>query len=208
VAGLQGHQRGDWFAAGEERDSERILRFVDSNIGCCKQHVYVFDPPPDVGVPDRLVDSDKVRDATDHGLFIIRSQYSVVLKNPLEEATLDFMWPVRVDVVERYWAVRFVVLEKNLTSYFARPYYLGGRTVEEKSVLQWLVNEYGLVPADLHKGVKALWAEDFMDSYRAEYRKPGRPQETSWTRNSESRRTIRICTRCSWSRRCSTPCFS
>jgi hypothetical protein len=160
------------FAAGERRELDRIINFVDSNFGCCKQHVYVFAPPEDIKqLPAGLASGDLARDAGDHALYVLRLQYSVVLKDPLEETTLDFLWPVRIDVIDDYWVVRFVVLEKNLTSYFERPYYLGGRTVEEKGIVQWLAGEYGLASVDLHKGVKALWAEDFMDSHKAEYKK-------------------------------------
>ena len=106
-------------------------------------------------------------------LYVVRSTYSVVLRDPLEEATLDFLWPVRIEVIAGHLLVRFIVLEKNLGSYFERPYYVGDRSAEEKSVLQDVFSQIGELPAaDLHAGVKALWAEGFMDSIRTQYKKP------------------------------------
>jgi hypothetical protein len=41
---------------------------------------------------------------------------------------LDFLWPIRLDLTDNHVIVRFVVLEKNLSSYFDRPYLVSGRS--------------------------------------------------------------------------------
>lgn len=157
-------------AIAEEHDAAHILRFVESHFSCCKQHVYAFvRTPTTTGLPDTLLDGEKVLGTKEYAVYIIRCKYSVVLKNPLEEATLEFLWPVRVEVTPNYLIVRFVVLEKNLSSYFDRYSHVSTRSVDEKTVLQ---TAFPLSAADLHKGVKKLWADDFMDSSRVEYKKP------------------------------------
>jgi hypothetical protein len=63
------------------------------------------------------------------------------------------------------------MLEKNLDSYFERPAYISGRNVGEDEVVSTLCSAAGDVHAtDLHKGIKALWANGFMDAPYAKYK--------------------------------------
>jgi hypothetical protein len=161
------------FAIAGERDLGRITSFVDQHISCCRQHVHVFDPPDgaptlptEMGEASELVHAD-----ANHALFLTRFQYRVVLRDPLEESTLDFLWPARVDHWEGCWVLRLVVIEKNLASYFDRDYYLGGRSVEEVDLVYALSSNYMLGTTDLNKGVKTLWGDGFMDSPRVNFKK-------------------------------------
>lgn len=162
------------YSVAEKQPINEIVGFIDEHLSCCKQHVYIFSRSEGpVTLPPLIVGGEKVHEvAGDHALYIIRTAYDVTLKDPLEDASLEFLWPVRVEITGGYVIIRFVVLEKNLSSYFDRSYYVGGRSIDEKTVLKLLKNTLSLEPADLHKGVKKLWAEDFMDSTRAEYKKP------------------------------------
>lgn len=158
-------------AAGHEY--AQIANFVDENLGCCKQHMYVFSHGgKKPALPDQIADGGQVKKAKDHALYIIRSVNKVVLKDPLEETTLEFLWPIRLDVTDTHLIVKFVVLEKNLGAYFERPYYLGDRGIDEKDVLVDLIASLGLKPTDLHRGVKKLWDDGFMDTWRTKYKKP------------------------------------
>jgi len=151
-----------------------IAQFVDDSLSLCKQHVFVFTRDDGrLALPASITDGEKVREvADDHALYITRSVNQVVLKDPLEETTLEFLWPVRIEIRGPYLIVRFVVLEKNLGSYFERSYYIGNRGIDEGDVLEPLVESLTLVSADLHKGVKQLWADGFMDSCRTRYKTP------------------------------------
>ena len=157
----------------EQRDYGSIVNFLDEHFSCCKQHVYVFTRESDAeGLPATLTDASKIFGAVgEHALYVARVQYSVVLRDPLEETTLDFLWPVRVELIPNHVIARLVVLEKNLSSYFDRPSYLQARSIDEKTLLHDL-DVLQIKPADLHKGIKALWGEGFMDSIRAKYKKP------------------------------------
>ncbi len=71
--------------------------------------------------------------------------------------------------------VRFVVLEKNVSSHYGgRKAYIESRSVEEDSVLQLVASSFRdeLKPTDLHKGVKKLWGDGFIDATRTRYKKP------------------------------------
>lgn len=150
----------------------KLAKFVDDNLGCCKQHVYVYSRdgdvplPPDIGDGENVLQTDGVR-----ALYLARVKYVVVLRNPLEETTLEFLWPVRVEVRPASFVVRFVVLEKNPSSYFDRPAYVAGKSILEKNVLAGFLTP-ALSPADINKGIKKLWADGFIESTRSDFKKP------------------------------------
>jgi hypothetical protein len=160
-------------AVAEKRDVAAISKFIDENLTCCRQHVHIFSHAGDVqALPAGVPGGEQViNQAGVHALYVVRTEYNVVLKDPLEEATLEFLWPVRIEIGPQHLIIRFVVLEKNLGSYFDRPYYLGGKTVDEDTLLLELLKAGALSTTDLHKGVKKLWDDGFMDSPRAKYKK-------------------------------------
>ena len=109
-------------------------------------------------------------------LYVIRFEYSIVLRNPLQEAQVTFLWPLQLDFTKDHLTVRFVTLEKNIGSYVdGRSYYVDRKSTEEKAVLQALreatAPNLNLEVLDLHRGVKKLWSEGSIDSSRARYKK-------------------------------------
>lgn len=165
-------------AVAKQRHRNEVVRFVDDNFSCCKQHVYVFLyvkplkelPDVTIGAGDR-VSSVKGQ----HALYLTRLKYSVLLDQPLEQSTLEFLWPFRLEFMRGHLLVRFVVMEKNVGSYFGgRPAYIKSHSVDEESVLQEVAGSFdgGLQSVDLHKGIKKLWADGFMDATRTRYKKP------------------------------------
>lgn len=161
-------------AAADASDAQitRLAAFVDDNLSCCKQHVYVFSHNGDAAPPDAILDGEKVLDAAGaHALYLIRARYNIVLRDPLEETTLEFLWPVRIELTPQYFIVRFVVLEKNPSSYFDRPVYVGGKTVDEKAVIADITASAPIRAADLNKGIKKLWNDGFIDSFKTRFKK-------------------------------------
>jgi hypothetical protein len=172
---LRGTKEDLCFGAAERRKAAELAQFLDENVSCCKQHVYIFDRGgrQEFVFPESLIEGEKVvQVGNDHALYIIRARYSVVLKNPLEEDELEFLWPVQILLLLDHIVIRFVTLEKNIGSYFDRPYYVGSRNVDERAVLDAFLKELPISRTDLHKGVKTLWDAGFMDSPRARYKKP------------------------------------
>jgi len=153
---------------------KRIAEFVDTYLGCCKQHVYVFSHDGSPKLPDNIVDGEKVLDADgSHALYLSRAKYTVVLRNPLEEETLEFLWPISVELRHSadkdYLLVRFVVLEKNVSSYFDRPAYIASRSIKEETVLAGIAGD--LLAADLNKGIKKLWHDGYIECTRSRFKK-------------------------------------
>jgi hypothetical protein len=158
----------------ESKDLNRIGQFLDSKFSNCKQHVYAFQKSDKItALPETLGGERATLTLPDvRSLFVLRSTYSVVLREPLEETSIDFLWPIRVEFSAHspYVVLRFVVLEKTVSAYFDRPCYVPDRSVDEKSILKEV--EYWANPrADLHKGIKELWNNKFMDSPSAKLKK-------------------------------------
>jgi hypothetical protein len=155
---------------------KRIAEFVDTHLGCCKQHVYVFSHDGSAKLPAAVADGEKVLDLDgERALYLSRAKYVVVLRDPLEEETLEFLWPISVELkrvhhsaAKDYMIVRFVVLEKNVASYFERPAYIAGKGITEETVLAGMA---GLDAADLNKGIKKLWADGYIESIRSRFKK-------------------------------------
>jgi hypothetical protein len=173
VWNLKGTKEEVCHTVAEQQPAEQIIEFVDTHVSCCKQHNHIFERAnQNIALPATLAGIAPAKVTADYALYILRSEYSVVLKDPYEDATLEFLWPVRVEATPHHVIARFVVLEKNLGSYFERPYLLNERSADEKDVVRELGQVLGLAPSDLHTGVKRLWVDNFMDSSRARYKRP------------------------------------
>jgi hypothetical protein len=161
------------FAVAEERNYRDLAAFVDETFSCCKQHVYIFTRGPDtMAFPEAVPEGAKILEAgEDHALYIARVKYGVVLKDPLEETSIDFLWPIRIELRPQHLVLRFVSLEKNVGSYFDRQCYVDNRNVDEKSIVQALEEVLAMKRTDIHKGIKKLWEDGFMDSPRAKFKK-------------------------------------
>jgi len=72
-------------------------------------------------------------------------------------------------LAQQYLIVRFVVLEKNVSSYFDRAAYVAGKSLTEETVLAGIAG--GFTPADLNKGLKKLWADGYIESTRSRFKK-------------------------------------
>ena len=170
---LKGTKEDVCFTAIQRSSPQELVQFVSDNLSCCKQHVHILNcsagNTPEL--PETLPGGERVRH--DHGtsLYLVRTTYTVVLRNPLEETTLDFLWPIQIGIANGHMVVRFVSLEKNLSAYFDRPCYVPSRSIEEDTVLA-IFRGTDLSATDIHKGIKTLWENGFMDSPRARYKKP------------------------------------
>lgn len=160
----------------EEGDHSQIQAFMGAEFGCCKQHCYVFVRPEDLKrLPATVAEAERVWRRADppSALYLLRSHYDVFLAEPLAQVVLEFLWPFRIEIVGDYVVIRFIVLEKNLDSYYGTRFKVGTRTVDEAAVVAAVAAHLGLEErADLHKGIKALWDAGFMDSPRTRYKKP------------------------------------
>jgi hypothetical protein len=168
-ADLKGTKEEICYALAEQFTPEQMATFVRTHLGRCKQHVYIYDRGAgQVNLPN-VTGAEKVQYNASEALYIVKTTFEIILKDPAEEAELEFLWPVLVQIKEHNIIVRFVALEKDVASYFERKCWVAGRTVDEKNVLDDL--HLGSA-TDIHRGIKTLWDEGFMDSPRTKYKKP------------------------------------
>lgn len=170
---IKGTKEEICFAVAGQATPTQAITFMLAQFGRCKQHVYIFNRTPDVAaIPNAVIGGERVYSVgNDLGLYIVRTSYSVVLKDPLEETELEFLWPIKIQFKPEHLLVRFVALEKDVKSYFDRQCYVVRKSIEEKTVFQdW--GFMNLPRTDLHQGIKTLWGNGFMDSPRAKFKKP------------------------------------
>jgi hypothetical protein len=171
---IKGTKEEICFAVSQAATPAQVVAFINANLGRCKQHVYFFDRPNQAALPIVVAGGEQVdvNAARDRALYIVRTTYTVVLKDPLEELGLDFLWPIQIQLTPGHLIVRFVALEKDVKSYFPnRQCYVVRKSIEEETVLDGL-GFANLPRTDIHKGIKTLWDNGFMDSFRTKYKKP------------------------------------
>ena len=115
-----------------------------------------------------------MKEAKDHALYLARIEYAVVKLVLLEHDSIEFLWPIRIELHQNYLLVRFVVLEKSVRSYFdLKKSLVRGKSLSEEMITTSVLADGTVGPADLNKGFKALWHEDRIDAARIRYKKPG-----------------------------------
>jgi hypothetical protein len=152
---------------------DTIAEFVDENVQYCKQHIYVLSHSGDAELPESIPDGEQVLASKTHALYLARTTIQVVKLDPPEYDSIDFLWPVRIERSSHHVLVRFVVLEKAISSYFDRDVIVRGRSLSEESIVASLRVDGTLGITDLNRGVKALWDNDKIDAIKVKYTKPG-----------------------------------
>jgi hypothetical protein len=160
----------DELAESQSRDT--IVTFVDESFGLCRQHVYLFGRDKPADVPKTVPDGDRVRHAkAETALYLVRAETQVMLADPPQETSIIFLWPIRLDVTAKFAVVRFIVLEKDIPSYFQRKSFTGSTSVDEQQIINSISGEMALTKLDIHKGVKHLCKTKYMDCHSTRYRK-------------------------------------
>jgi hypothetical protein len=152
---------------------EAIASFIDENLKFCKQHVHIFSHTGDAVLPETIPDGEQVLSVKNHALYLARITYQVVLLDPPKNDSIEFLWPIQIELLKKHLIIRFVVLEKNIASYFDREIMLRGKSLSEEVVTSSVLTDGTLSASDLNKGIKALWAGDLIDAFRIKYKKPG-----------------------------------
>ena len=117
---IKGTKEEVCFAVAQEASPAEAITFITANLGRCKQHVYIFDRPAQSALPEAIAGGEKIHTnaAHDQALYLVRTKYTVVLKDPLEEVELDFLWPFQIQLKTDHLVVRFVSLEKDVNHTF------------------------------------------------------------------------------------------
>jgi hypothetical protein len=155
------------------RDLRAIAAFVDENLARCKQHVYVFTSLEKVEkLPSTLLGQPVLAKQASRSLYVLRTRYDVIVRDPLGKRSAEFLWPISLEVMPGKVTVvlRCAMLEKAMSAYFGEGTYITGRTLGESHVTSEMA-ALDLERVDLHKGLKKLWEDGFMDSPSAKVKK-------------------------------------
>jgi hypothetical protein len=150
------------------KDVARIKSFVTQYFAHCRQHVLILQKPE--LQPATLVATAEPPDLTtvfppsesigtmSGGIEFRLSSipYKVYLLNPMEEISIEVLWPIRIEERDELTIIRTVVLERDPANYSGRQSIKATREVDEKKIALDLA-DLGFHPLDINKGVKALW---------------------------------------------------
>jgi hypothetical protein len=171
------HKRELCEAVAASEQYGAVATFVDAVFGTARQHVYVFDRPGGKNkpaAPSAVLDGETIATEGGRRVYASRMVRDVLVLRPdgIAQEQLQFLWPIRVDTLPKNVVVRFVVLEKNVKTFFEHPAYATGKGISEADVLAGLMQDMSLTACDLHSGTKKLWKSGFMDAHQADYTLP------------------------------------
>jgi len=159
-------------ASTDGKNLDAIADFVDQNVEFCKQHVYVLNHDGEAELPESIPGGELVKADPNHALYFAQLEYTIVELEALKYSSIDFLWPIRIERHQNHLLVRFVVMEKSISSYFEGPVVIRGKTLSEDAVIAKILVDGTVSRADLNKGFKALWHQDKIDASRIRYKEP------------------------------------
>lgn len=162
--------------------AEDVQKFALDNFGYAKQHIYIHESNKPIKIDENDKDfPEKIKWSiqNDFGkgliLFPIIT-FRLTFINAFEERTMKFVQPVMVNLFENFLIFRFIILQKNFSSYCdpGQIFVNQKRNIQEKgiigSILHYLSNDYTISPCDLHKGIKELIKDEKIDGVSVRYK--------------------------------------
>jgi len=158
-------------AVAVEGDFELITAFVVHEFNRCKQHVYTFIPGDGVDIEDAFPNSDPF--ATDGDASVLHMatvDYLVHIGNPYQAIPISYLWPIRVEKKKKTTVVSFITLERKPVPFSDRPVIAAKREIDERDVVSSILS-IGCQTADLNKGIKGLWKDDYVDIVKSKFKR-------------------------------------
>jgi len=156
-----------------DRPRAEVSAFVKKAFGYCKQHVHLFATNGKVTkLPAKITDGEKLATLTARSaIYLTRCSITVILTDTHEDAAIDFLWPVKIEVTDKHAILSAVILKKDIASYFPSRALVNSSGLSEETIVADVMQDLNLTPLDVHKGVKALWHSKYMDCHFTKYRK-------------------------------------
>ncbi|MBB5062455.1 hypothetical protein [Granulicella mallensis] len=152
----------------------KAIDFILANFAKCKMHVYVLDPSQhkDVSIMNAITDAEILKVVADGPTLILaRVSFVVILQDSLKKEKVDLLWPMRIHTLADHLVLSAIVLERTPATLYNEPISIVSRSLDEKLIVKNL-KALGFDTADVHKGMKALWEEDYMDAFNVRFRSP------------------------------------
>lgn len=162
-----------------ERYSRRdIVNFARQYHTTTKHHVEIYEhdrlnlsrlPSDPLGLPSLEVQESSSSERV--WFYLVDLTYTVYLRDPLENTTADFLWPVRVRCTPTVLELAFTVIEKDLSTRFPKARIVRTmKVIDEKQISSMLragLDLPGSRVADLNRGIKSLWEDGMIDGAAA-----------------------------------------
>ncbi|HEY4008739.1 MAG TPA: hypothetical protein VGM11_01210, partial [Acidobacteriaceae bacterium] len=160
-------------AAAKERDLQKIVGLIRTSFARCRMHVHVLSLPDNQPSPLTAITDTEVLQSEAGGptWILAKVSFVVILQEALTKETVNLLWPMRIEEVEDHTVLSTIVLERNPGVLFDEGVSVVSRSLDEKLITKNL-RALNIQAADLHKGMKALWEEDYMDAYKTKFRSP------------------------------------
>lgn len=168
-----------------------VFDFAFEKLDCCKLYVLVLEhgisgPLPASMLNDplqlsagnqtgsvTLVKSDTNRE--DY-LYIFGQVYNVWFESTAGHQKTRFLWPLRVRRYDDCFIVQMTKLSKAIKTYFPNKEVVTHRRNYTRNNLSTLVVDClrqggsSISHADLHRGIKTLWAQDVIDAFESQFK--------------------------------------
>jgi hypothetical protein len=166
------------------KSTSDVNDFAFEHIPLTKQHVHLLEPSPAFNMsalPTVTIDEGPILQRAGRSeaqfFYLPDLRFEIVFLDSLNRQYIDFKWPILIDVRRDLLQVKFTTIEKDLRTFFhGERVTVSRRSVDEKAILhliedQFRASSHGLRPLDINKGIKALWAQDYIDSQEARWKK-------------------------------------
>ena len=166
------------------QNSAPIFNFVGENFSLTKQHIHIYNH--NMGDNYKNIDATflphkpykNAKSKTEISFFYFYDlPFSVYITDPFEKTEIKFYWPFKVTLDKKHLYIQFVILEKNINSYFPddRKVVFSEKSIEEEKIVEGIVNHLNvknrITICDLNKGIKKMWDQDLVDSKYVKYKK-------------------------------------
>ena len=154
---------------------QKVEAFICQFLGCCRQHVYVFENEINAVLPPSIQAESAVQMTPTRAFYLVPAEFKVLVPSPttpglLAEETVTLIWPIEISLVDSSFVVQFVILEQDVAARFGDSARFWRKMLTEDDVLKEVASN--LPRADLNLGIKNLWTSDFHDCFQGRYKKP------------------------------------
>lgn len=165
-----------------EKSTAELMGFFFENYNYTKQYIYVFDMQRrfrrtdiDDIFPKSVYDQKTVGNEIIYYCFS-KTKFNVYLSDPVASESLIFYQPFTLFFSGTRMILSFTKLEKNVNNYFSEARSPRRSTVEndhesiKRELIEYFYEKLGVSIVNFNQGIKALWADDTIDSFKIQSR--------------------------------------
>lgn len=171
--------------------ANQVFDFAFDKLDCCKLYVLVLEHGVSGSLPSSMLNDPlqintggqsksvtlvKSDTSSEEYLYIFDQIYNVWFDSIAGSKKAKFLWPLRVRRYDDCFIIQMTKLSKAIQTYFPNRDVVTHRRNYTRNNLSTLVVNYlgqggfSITRADLHRGIKALWAQDVIDAFESQFK--------------------------------------